>query len=75
MAARLSTLLAGRPLPPEDSLYLFLLEAESTPQGHSAAGMIRSTQKSSDLIGNRPPTFRIVAECLNELLYRVPLSN
>jgi hypothetical protein len=36
----------------EDSWYSFLLEAESTPS-HSAAGMIRSIEKSSDLIGNQ----------------------
>jgi hypothetical protein len=38
--------------PHEDSRYSFLLEAESTP-GHSAAGEIRSIEKSNDLIGNR----------------------
>jgi hypothetical protein len=35
----------------EDSWYSFLLEAESTP-GHSAAGRIRSIEKSN-LFGNR----------------------
>jgi hypothetical protein len=39
--------------PQEDSWYSFLLEAGSTPQGHSAAGRIRSIKKSNDLIGNR----------------------
>jgi hypothetical protein len=38
--------------PTEVSWYSFLLEAESTP-GHSAAGSIRSTEKSNGLIGNR----------------------
>jgi hypothetical protein len=38
--------------PQEDSWYSFLLEAEST-QGHSAAGRIRSIDKSNDLIENR----------------------
>jgi hypothetical protein len=37
--------------PQEDSWYSFLLQAEST-QGHSAAGRIRSVEKSGD-IGNR----------------------
>jgi hypothetical protein len=35
----------------EDSWYSFLLEAELT-RGHSEAGRIRSTEKSTDLIGN-----------------------
>jgi hypothetical protein len=38
--------------PQEDSWYSFLLEAESI-QGHSAAGRIRSIEKSNDLIGNQ----------------------
>jgi hypothetical protein len=37
--------------PQDDSWYSFLLEAESIPA--SAAGRIRSIEKSSDLIGNR----------------------
>jgi hypothetical protein len=38
--------------PQEDSWYSFLLEVESNP-GHSAAGRIRSIEKSNDLFGNR----------------------
>jgi phosphodiesterase/alkaline phosphatase D-like protein len=38
--------------PQEDSWYSFLLAAESRPQGHSAAGRIRSIEKSSDHIVN-----------------------
>jgi hypothetical protein len=37
--------------PQEDSCYSFLLEAEST-QIYSAAGRIRSIEKSNDLIEN-----------------------
>jgi hypothetical protein len=46
--------LTGRPpfIPQENSWYSFLLDAESA-QGHSAAGRIRSTGKSNDLIGFR----------------------
>jgi hypothetical protein len=43
----------------------------SRPQGHSAAGRIRSIEKSGDLIGNRTRCLRLVAECLNQLRYRV----
>jgi hypothetical protein len=37
--------------PQENSWYSFLLEAETTP-GPSAAGRIRSTEKSDDLVEN-----------------------
>jgi hypothetical protein len=53
MAVSLSALRSGHLFyPHEDSWYSFMLEAESTP-GHSAAGMIRSIEKSNDLIRNR----------------------
>jgi hypothetical protein len=42
--------------PQEDPWYSFLLEA-SRPQGHSAAGRVRSTEKANDLIGNRTHDF------------------
>ena len=42
------------PLPPrKHSWYSFLLEAESTPQGHSATGRIISMKISNDNIRNR----------------------
>jgi hypothetical protein len=59
MAVRLSALRAGRSLPPRRFLVL------SQPQGHSAAGKIRSTEKKDDLIGNRThdlSTFSIAPE-------------
>jgi hypothetical protein len=53
MAVRLSAFRAGRLLhPQEESWYSFLLKAEST-QVHSAAGRIRSIEKSNDPIGIR----------------------
>jgi hypothetical protein len=51
--------------PQEESWYSFLLEARR----------IRSTEKNktnSSLIGIKPATFRLVAQCLNQLRYRVP---
>jgi hypothetical protein len=48
MAARLSALRADRPLPPGH-----FSGRLSRPQGHSAAGRIRSIEKSNDLIGNQ----------------------
>jgi hypothetical protein len=55
MMVRLSAL-----CPQEDSWYSFLSEDEST-QGHSAAGRIRSTEKSNDLLGIELVTFQLVA--------------
>jgi hypothetical protein len=50
MAVRLSDLRAGRPLP--SGRFLVLISV-SQPQGHSSAGRIRLTEKSSDFMGNR----------------------
>jgi hypothetical protein len=47
---RLSALRAGRPLPPGRFLLLITL---SRSQGHTAAGRIRSIEKSNDLNGYR----------------------
>jgi hypothetical protein len=52
MAVRLSVLLVGCPLPPGRFLVLISVKRLSRPQGHSAAGRIRSIEKSNDLIGN-----------------------
>jgi hypothetical protein len=52
MALRLSALCTVTLYPQKDSWYSFLLQPESTPKGHSAAGRIRSIEKSNDLIGN-----------------------
>jgi hypothetical protein len=55
---RLPALRAGRPpfTSQEGSWFSFLLEADST-QGHSAAGRIRSIEKSNNLIGIRTLDF------------------
>jgi hypothetical protein len=53
MEVRLSALRAGRPLPPGKFLVLISVTDLVDPHGHSAAGSIRSLEKSSDLIGNR----------------------
>jgi hypothetical protein len=48
---RLSALRAGRPLSPER--FLVLISVRESPQGHSAAGRIRSVEKSNYFTGNR----------------------
>jgi hypothetical protein len=53
LVMRLSALCARHRLPPEDSWYSFLSEAESTPRGNSVAARIRSVEKSNDFNGNR----------------------
>jgi hypothetical protein len=65
MAVRLSALRADRPLPPRKILGTHFCHRLSRPQGHSAVGRIRSSEKSSDLIGIRSrdlPACSIVPE-------------
>jgi hypothetical protein len=62
MAVR-SALSAGSPLPQEDSLYTFLLEAESTPGPIvrlEELGQLKNPMTSS---GIELATFRFVAQC------------
>jgi hypothetical protein len=49
MAVRLPTLRAGCPLPPGRFLELIYVKRLHRPQGHSAAGRIRSIEKSSGM--------------------------
>jgi hypothetical protein len=55
MAVRLSALRAGRPPFTSTGRFLVLISVKrlSRPQGYSAAGRIRSIEKSSDLRSNR----------------------
>jgi hypothetical protein len=55
MAVRLSAIRAGRPLSPGRFLIFISVRNWVDPQGHSAAGRIRSIEKSSDLIGEWNP--------------------
>jgi hypothetical protein len=53
MAVKLSALCAGRPLPPRKIPGTHICQRLSRPQGHNAAGRIRSIEKSNDPIGNK----------------------
>jgi hypothetical protein len=53
LAVRLSALHAGRSLTPRRFLVLISVRGRVDPHGRSAAGRIRSIEKSSYLIGNR----------------------
>jgi hypothetical protein len=53
MAVRLSALRACRPIPPGRFLIFISVRGWVDPQGHSAAGRIRSIEKSNNIFGNR----------------------
>jgi hypothetical protein len=73
MAVRLSVLRNGHALLPRNILFMFLILISirlSKPQGHGAAGRIRYIERNRI----ESTTFRPVAECLNQLRYRVSIS-
>jgi hypothetical protein len=77
MAARLSAPRAGQPLPPGIFLVLISVRgwdsALSRSQGHREAertGQLKNPMTSS---GIKPATFRLAAQCLNQLHYHMPL--
>jgi hypothetical protein len=71
MAVRLSALRANHPLPPRKIPGAHSCQSVSQPQGHSAAGRIRSIEKSDALIGNRTRDFP-ACSIVPQLRYRVP---
>jgi hypothetical protein len=73
MAVGLSALRAAPPPPPEDAGYSFLLEAESTPGQLYGRKDEVNWKKKSTSSGLKPATFRLVAQCFNEIRYHAPL--
>jgi predicted RNA binding protein YcfA (HicA-like mRNA interferase family) len=61
MAVNLSNIRTVRPLHPRKISGTHLYKRLSRLQDNVAAGRVRSIEKSSDLIGTRSPTFRLVA--------------
>jgi hypothetical protein len=72
MAAMVSALCSGRPLPPGRFLLLISVRGWVNP---SVIGRLEGIDQLKIPItssGIEPATFRLVAECLNHLCYRVP---
>ena len=69
---RLSALRTGRLYPKKYSWYAFLLEAESTPGPYCGRKDYVNEKNPMTPSGIEPATFRLAAQCLNQLRHRVP---
>ena len=70
---RLSAVYTGCLYPPRKySWYSFLLQGESTPGPYCGRKDYVNEKNLMTQSGIEPATFRLVAQCLNQLHYRVP---
>jgi hypothetical protein len=58
--------------PQEDFWYSILLEAESTPGAIVRLEDIGQLRNSMKTLGMEPATFRLAAQCFNQLRYIMP---
>jgi hypothetical protein len=72
MAVRLSALSTGRLLPPERFLVLICVRGCVDPRDIVLLEGLGQLQNPMTLSGIEPTTFRLVAQCLSQLRYRVP---
>jgi hypothetical protein len=68
---RLSALLTGHIYQPGNISGTYFCYRPGWRQGHSVAGRIMSTKNCNDTTSNRPATFWLIAQCLNQLCYHV----
>jgi hypothetical protein len=71
---RLSALRTGRLYRKKYSWYSFLLEAESNPRAIVQLEGLCQCKTAVTTSGIESATFRLVAQCLNQLQHRVPLN-
>jgi hypothetical protein len=72
MAVRLSTLRAGRPLPPGRFLVIISVRGRVDPRDIVGLEGLGNINKSNDLIGNRTPDLLACSMMPQQVLYRVP---
>jgi hypothetical protein len=74
MAVRVSALRAQRPLSPGTFLVLISVRGSVNPRAIVRVEELERFKNLTTSSGIEPTTYRLVAECLNELRYRVPLT-
>jgi hypothetical protein len=72
MAVRLSALRTGCPLTPGKFLVLISVRGWVDLRAKVRLEGVDQLKNAMTLSGNEPATFRLVAQCANQLRYRVP---